>query len=1088
MLTYRHVVTYGATDQIWLSALSDLQIASVGGQDLLIAANLYYGKGITSYRFGSADIPLIAVDQQAYLAGFGYLGAPRLTMITVNGQSHVSLTHLGGAEGLGLSLDSGGDLGGFAGLVDDLGAKLTALGQFQLGASSYLFSATKGSLGFVVDKLQGDGSLTRITQVQIPDSGYLAGSSIDRMVELASGGQKFLIAVSSLGDFVSTHPILAGGQIGTGTLHSGLLGAGYAVPTQVAVLETGGRSFVVLGASASSSLTVFHLMPDGRLQNTDHVIDELTTRFQSITALDAVTVAGRAYIFAGGVDGGISVFTLQPDGRLLHLDTIVDTNAMTLSRIADIEAKVIGGKIALFVASSSEVGITQLSFDPGNVGTTGLAPIGAPTGSAADDLLLAQSGTYWMHGGDGDDILIATSDSIAMFGGAGADVFVPANFEGRVAIKDYEVGKDRLDLSQLDMIRSIWQLTFVPQSYGIKIYYHKAVIDIFTSDGRSLTKDDFSNALFPITHYDLPEVDPTTIGDDDLPSTQGKFLFGGDGDDTLMGGGGSDSITAGAGNDMISAMGGDDTVRGEEGDDRIRGQDGDDWLYGEAGMDSLFGDEGNDRLYGGDGVDQLWGDDGNDRLYGEAGDDRLWGGRGNDSLWGGQGRDLLYGEDGADRLFGSDGNDTLHGGNGNDYLDGGPGDDTLFGNSGNDQLIDYHGTNRLYGGFGHDTIRSGAGADHIDGGGGDDRIYGGGGSDRIIGGDGNDHIWGQGGNDRIEDYSGNNRIYGNGGHDRLFTGAGHDLINAGWGNDYVAAGSGNDRLFGNAGHDTLNGNQGNDQLSDLSGNNRLFGGFGHDTLKSGTGKDLLRGGPGHDRLYAGAAADSLYGEDGNDFLWGEAGDDRLFGGNGNDRLYGGGGRDRLSGNLGNDLLVDYNHDNWFDGGWGADTIKAGGGRDTLLGNLGNDRLFSGGGADRLAGGGGHDRLYGGNGNDTLWGNLGDDLLQGGGGADLLIGGGGNDTLHGGAGRDVFRFQQQSDSRRYDADLILDFTPGQDLIDLTALDLTFRGRNGFSGADQLRWQYVGQETRIFIELDNDGAAEMMIRLNERLHLDGEDFLL
>jgi len=71
--------------------------------------------------------------------------------------------------------------------------------------------------------------------------------------------------------------------------------------------------------------------------------------------------------------------------------------------------------------------------------------------------------------------------------------------------------------------------------------------------------------------------------------------------------------------------------------------------------------------------------------------------------------------------------------------------------------------------------------------------------------------------------------------------------------------------------------------------------------------------------------------------------------------------------------------------------------------------------------------------DTLDGAAGDDFLRGLGGADRLIGGFGSDTLTGGAGNDVFvyqGFQAPIDQR----DVVTDFTPGEDRIDVSTLGI------------------------------------------------------
>lgn len=109
--------------------------------------------------------------------------------------------------------------------------------------------------------------------------------------------------------------------------------------------------------------------------------------------------------------------------------------------------------------------------------------------------------------------------------------------------------------------------------------------------------------------------------------------------------------------------------------------------------------------------------------------------------------------------------------------------------------------------------------------------------------------------------------------------------------------------------------------------------------------------------------------------------------------------------------------------------------DLLHGRSGDDMLSGGGGNDALFGGDGNDVLLGGPGDDYLYGNDGDDRLEGGDGNDLLKGGRGADHLIGGPGRDLFVFAHVSEA----GDTIADFTPGEDKIDLRALQRIDRHR-------------------------------------------------
>lgn len=99
-----------------------------------------------------------------------------------------------------------------------------------------------------------------------------------------------------------------------------------------------------------------------------------------------------------------------------------------------------------------------------------------------------------------------------------------------------------------------------------------------------------------------------------------------------------------------------------------------------------------------------------------------------------------------------------------------------------------------------------------------------------------------------------------------------------------------------------------------------------------------------------------------------------------------------------------------------------------VGMRGSDSIRGTAVAERLEGLAGKDSLDGGGGADMLSGGGGNDVLEGGDGADLLVGGTGRDTLEGGAGPDRFRFL---DVPARGPDLLADFTPGEDVIEVSA---------------------------------------------------------
>ena len=330
--------------------------------------------------------------------------------------------------------------------------------------------------------------------------------------------------------------------------------------------------------------------------------------------------------------------------------------------------------------------------------------------------------------------------------------------------------------------------------------------------------------------------------------------------------------------------------------------------------------------------------------------------------------ETLRGTEQGETIEGRGGSDTLIGLGGNDILDGGSGGDTLEGGPGADVLIGGTGTNTA------SYSRSDVGVTV--------RLH----TPTASRGDAQGDSFGR---MVTYTYTDNGRSVSVQVPDIInLTGSDEDDVLAGDARaNTLRGGDGDDTLYGGPGGDNTN----DDRMYGEEGDDRLFGGRGNDRLFGGDDNDLLRGGP-H-----------------NDLLEGGAGDDDLGGGDGNDTLEGGDGEDTLSGEAGNDELQ---------GNADDDTLSGGDGRDDLFGGTGNDIVDGGNDNDDLFGGDGDDTLIGGNGNDDLEGGEGDDILEG---------GAGDDDLVGGFGADTFKFSSGEGD-----DVIEDFTPGEDKIDLSTI--------------------------------------------------------
>ncbi len=138
------------------------------------------------------------------------------------------------------------------------------------------------------------------------------------------------------------------------------------------------------------------------------------------------------------------------------------------------------------------------------------------------------------------------------------------------------------------------------------------------------------------------------------------------------------------------------------------------FLSGGDGNDTLTGGNGNDWIIGDTGADQLFGGGGNDILYIDAQDTVIKGGEGQDIaiVTTNQAITLDLGLSSLEMALGNDGNDTFtNSSTVSVTIDGGKGDDTIKGGSGDDLLIGGEGSDRLQGNLGNDTLQGGSGQD-----------------------------------------------------------------------------------------------------------------------------------------------------------------------------------------------------------------------------------------------------------------------------------------------------------------------------------------------------------------------------------------
>ncbi|SPJ31305.1 calcium-binding protein [Falsiruegeria mediterranea] len=779
---------------------------------------------------------------------------------------------------------------GFAG-------NLVSLHRVTLQGQDYLHVAAQGQSGVSTYRIAPSGALSHVGTQSDSASRYLKG--VVALDSITVDGTSYLVAASQRENGLTVFT-----QNTNGTLRQ-VAAFGFAEqlpvdqPTAMETVMIGDRAFVLLTSFSSSSLTVLELDAQGELRFVDQVNDTQDTRFYRVSALDTITLNDQVLVAVAGADGGVSLFQMLPGGRLIHRDTLIDEVGTALGAVSQLRFVPMGDRVELFVLSPGDKGLTRLALDLGPAGTV----TQGPTGTSQNDVLSALPGGSQVNGWAGDDILIDGSGSDVLTGGSGADVFIFAPDGNPDTIADFDHVRDKIDLSAFSGYYRIEDFQVTPLENGLVLRWQDETLTIYSARGGSLSPTVLTHSsLFNSDHVIIPDPLPT------LGSGANDVFDWANGPSTVDGGAGFDTLdysmaptaasvdlmdnarNAGAATDDVlhsieglTGTGGNDTFRGTNQANTLTGADGHDLLEGRGGNDWLLPGRGNDTLDGGSGTDMVSFSD-----YGAFVRVNLAAGTATSgsetdilcqiedvtgSIYG----DVLQGDAGNNRLRGLGDYDWFIGTDGNDSYDGGSGRDMM-------SYVYAPGAVTVNLGTGRGTSGQAAGDTYTS----IERVTGSIHGDLFYGSDGEEDFRGVGGYDWF--------IGSGGGKDRYDGGSGSDTV-AYW---QSSSGVSASLLLGRGSHgdaardlytsiENLGGSNHDDHLTGDHGRNYLRGYYGRDTLLGGGGVDRLEGGASDDTLDGGYGWDyALFSGQRNEYAISTRGDvttvTHLSGSDGTDTL------------------------------------------------------------------------------------------------------------------------------------------------------------------------------------------------------------
>ncbi len=236
----------------------------------------------------------------------------------------------------------------------------------KIGELTYIFVAGRYDHGISVFQLNNDDTLSQVSKIE--SSSKLELNGVQQLATAKVGANTYLFTGAY--DGFNTDGVLSIYNIGSNgglTLLDSVIDSAALQLNQISKIttaEVNGATYLFAAGRVDNGVSVFNVS-DGKLNYITSInnADSDAYTIEAILGITTAEVNGTTYLFvSGAIDNSINKFTVGNDGVLTYVDSVVDNNELQIDGVQDITTTKVGDTTYLFGAGYDDGGVSMFSI------------------------------------------------------------------------------------------------------------------------------------------------------------------------------------------------------------------------------------------------------------------------------------------------------------------------------------------------------------------------------------------------------------------------------------------------------------------------------------------------------------------------------------------------------------------------------------------------------------------------------------------------------------------------------------------------------------------------------------------------------